>query len=331
MKIGIAIEETWSFLHEIKAELEAHHPVSLFQRRTFGLPIFNRRINDYLFRRDLGAFLRQHDVVFFEWASRLLAAATQLPKTCGIVTRLHRYEMYQWADKINWANVDKIILVSQAKRAEFLTRFPQQAAKIVVIPEAVSVEKFTFQPKPWGGDLGIMCHLRPRKRVYEVILGFYELCQERDDLHLHIGGGGAEGFHEYPIALHRLVEKLNLQGKVTFYGNVPDPENWYRSIDLFIANGYSEGLQVSPIEAMAVGTYCISHWWDGAEELLPETHLYYTDRQMGELITAYAALPEAEKQAQMVQLRQHVESNLNMAQVSVEIRQVVESAARGAV
>jgi len=327
MNLGIAIEETWSFLHEIHAELQAHHNVSLFTRRNFKLPVFNKRINDALFTRDLRAFMQTNDVVFFEWSSGLLAAASYMPKSCGIVTRLHRYEMYQWADKINWDNVDKIILVSEAKRSEFTERFPQQAAKIVVIPEAVSVEKFTFQPKPFSGDLGIMCHLRPRKRVYEVILGFSELCQQRNDLHLHIGGGGAEGFHEYPIALYRLVEKLGLQDKVTFYGNVPDPENWYRTIDLFIANGYSEGLQVSPMEAMAMGTYCISHWWDGADELLPESHLYYTERQMQQRILDYAALPETEKQAQMRLLRQRVEQRFDMAQVSAQIRGIIEGTA----
>ena len=328
MKIGIAIEETWSFLHEIHAELRAHHDVRLFERPSTALPIFNQRLNEWLFNRALRDFLQQNDAVFFEWSSGLLAAASHLPKSCAIVTRLHRYEMYQWVDKINWQNVDAIILVSEAKRAEFSARFPQQAGKIVVIPEAVSVEKFAFQPKPWSGDLGTMCHLRPRKRVYETILDFYELCQRRDDFHLHIGGGGAEGFHEYPVALYRLVEKLNLQEKVTFYGNVPDPENWYRTIDLFIANGYSEGLQVSPIEAMAVGTYCISHWWDGAEELLPQSHLYYTGREMADLVLAYAALPEAEKQAQMAALRQRAESHFNMAQVSAAIRQVIEGAVR---
>ena len=119
MKIGIAIEETWSFLHEIYADLQAHHTVTLFEPRQTGLPVFNQRLNSHLFRRNLRAFLQHNDVIFFEWASRLLAEASHMPKTCGIVTRLHRYEMYQWVDKINWANVDVIILVSEAKRAEF--------------------------------------------------------------------------------------------------------------------------------------------------------------------------------------------------------------------
>ena len=78
-------------------------------------------------------------MVFFEWASGLLASASHMAKTCGIVTRLHRYEMYRWADRINWDAVDRLILVSQAKLREFSAAFPQHVHKAVVIPEAVSV------------------------------------------------------------------------------------------------------------------------------------------------------------------------------------------------
>ena len=55
-------------------------------------------------------------MVFFEWASVLLANATHLQKQSGIVTRLHRYEMYHSVEWVNWEAVDKIILVSQAKK-----------------------------------------------------------------------------------------------------------------------------------------------------------------------------------------------------------------------
>ncbi len=141
--------------------------------------------------------------------------------------------------------------------------------------EAIDLNRFQFQPKPFKGNLGILCHLRPRKRVYEAILAFSELCQGRDDLHFHIGGGGAEGFHEYPIALRELVENLGLQEKITFYGNVTDNAAWYKEIDLFISNGYSEGWQVSLIESMASGCYSVVHRWPGADELLPAENLYF--------------------------------------------------------
>ncbi|HMN29574.1 MAG TPA: glycosyltransferase family 4 protein, partial [Caldilineaceae bacterium] len=269
MRLGIANQETWGFFNDIYADLTQQYQTSLFRRRTWQLPVFHDRVNQYLFRADLQTFMRANDVVFFEWASELLAGATRLPKACGVVTRLHRYEMYQWVNRINWEAVDKIILVSQAKKREFTARFPEQASKIVVSGPSTSLEKFTPQPKAFGGDIGILCHLTPRKRVYDLILSFYELTQKQRGLHLHIAGGADPAFEDYYRALHHLVNELKLQEKVTFYGNVAEPWLWYPKIDIFISNSYSEGLQVAPMEAMASGCYCLSHRWEGAEELLP--------------------------------------------------------------
>lgn len=326
MKIGIAIQETWDFLHEIYDDLKEHHETSLFERRIFDLPIFNARVNRSLFRRDMQAFMDANDVVFFEWSSELLALATHLNKTCGIVTRLHRYEMYRWADKINWAAVDILILVSEAKRREFIARFPQHKSKVVVIPEAVSLDRFEQKVKPFSGDIGILCHLRPRKRVYELILAFYELTQQEDHLHLHIGGGEVQDLDEYEQALKVLVANLNLQDKVTFYGHIDNPEDWYHKIDIFISNGYSEGLQVSPMEAMASGCYCLSHHWDGADELLPEENLYYTERQLVDRIRGFCQLSESEKHSKKEAMRTIVAANFDVTKTRVQIRELIEKA-----
>lgn len=328
MKLGVAIEDTWDFFHEIYAEFQAHHDVTLFTRRSTTLPIMNARLNQTLFKRDLQAFLRANDVVFFEWSSGLLAAAARLPKSGGIVTRMHRFEMYQWADRINWDNVDRLIVVSQAKQDEFVARFPRHAHIVEVITEGINLDKFPFRPKPFRGNLGILCHLRPRKRVYEAILAFAGLCRERDDLHLYIGGGGAEGFHEYPIALTQLVAKMGLQEKVTFDGKVTDNTAWYGKIDVFMANAYSEGWQVSLIEAMASGCYCVAHQWAGADELMPPETLYFTDLEFQQIIRTYCELPEAERQRQIACLRQLAETHCDIRQIQVQIRQVVEGVAK---
>lgn len=326
MKVGVAIEETWSFLHEIYDDLRVHHPTSLFQRRRTSLPAFNVRINRYLLQRDLGQFMGRHDVVFFEWASELLAVASHLPKTCGIVTRLHRYELYQWADKINWAAVDTVILVSQAKRREFLSRFPGLEGKIAVIPEAVSLTRFPYRPQPWRGQIGTLCHLKPRKRVYELVLAFQELAQECNDLHLHIGGGPAPGFEEYYLALLNLVDKLKLHDRVTLHGAVSQPETWYPQVDVFISNGYSEGLQVAPMEAMASGCYTLSHFWDGAEELLPREQLYYGDRELRQRILDYAGLSQGQRAERQCTMRQRVADNFDVDRTKTQIRQLIEAA-----
>jgi len=119
-----------------------------------------------------------------------------------------------------------------------------------------------------------------QEEVYELILDFYELNRLNNGFTLHIGGGVRARFKDYYEALHRLVSKLNLNDKVLFYGHISDPQNWYHKIDILISNSYSEGLQVTPMEAIASGCYCLSHYWDGAEELLPEENLFFTSREL---------------------------------------------------
>ena len=116
IRLGIFIQETWQFFNEIFDAMQKQYEVDVFKRRFWRLPVFYSRINQSLYQYDLSKFMKAHDVVFFEWASELLVAASHLPKVSGIVTRLHRYEMYQWVNKVNWNAVDKIILVSQAKK-----------------------------------------------------------------------------------------------------------------------------------------------------------------------------------------------------------------------
>jgi glycosyltransferase involved in cell wall biosynthesis len=328
MRLGVAIEETWDFFHEVYADFTAHHETALYQRPApVSLPLLNGRVNERRFRRDFDSFLGRQDVVFFEWASALLAAATERERSCGIVTRLHRYEMYQWAHRIDWQRVDRLILVSQAKLREFAAAFPQHAAKAVVIPEAVSIERFRMSKRPFGGDIGILCHLKPRKRVYELILTFYDLLRQRPGLHLHIGGGRAAAFDECAEALHQLVARLGIADHVTFYGHVEKPEEWYPRVDIFISNGYSEGLQVSPMEAMATGCYCLSHHWDGADELLPADQLYFTDRELQDRILTFLDADERWREQARDAMRTRVAERFNVDVTKKQIRGLVEEAA----
>ncbi|HET7010121.1 MAG TPA: glycosyltransferase family 4 protein [Anaerolineales bacterium] len=327
MKLGIVNEETWAFFTEVHAELSAHHATRLFEPRQPRLPVFRERTSRFLAEQDLQTFLRQNDVVFFEWASERLAQATRLSKQCGIVTRLHRYELYQWADDIRWGAVDRLILVSEAKRREFAARFPDQAAKIVVIPEAISLKKFQPAGRPFGKALGILCHLSPRKRVYELILAFDELRRRRPGFHLHIGGGPHPRFPEYPQALRALVDRLGLSDNVTFHGKVARPEEWYPSMDIFISNSYSEGLQVAPMEAIASGCYALSHAWDGADELLPSEDIFFGERDFITKVLAYADLDgpaRVEKRSRQLAI---VQARFDVDRTKVRIREVVEDVA----
>jgi len=324
MRLGILIEETWDFFQEIYTELSKHHQTSLFKRRELQLPIFRERVNRYMFHSDIQSFMRANDVVFFEWASGLLATGTHFSKRCGIVTRLHRYEMYQWAERINWSVVDRVILVSQAKQREFNMRFPGYAHKSIVVSPSTSLIKFSPRPRRFEGDIGILCHLTPRKRVYELILAFYELTKKRDYLRLHIAGGQDPAYEDYYSTLQYIVRKLGLQDKVIFYGHITETWDWYHRIDIFISNSYSEGLQVAPMEAMASGCYCLAHCWDGADELLPEENLFFTNGELQEKILNYCDILESERQRIREHMRTLAVEKFDINQTKTQIRQILE-------
>ncbi|MEN4012631.1 MAG: glycosyltransferase family 4 protein [Chloroflexota bacterium] len=329
MKIGVAINETWAFFQDIYTELQRHHTVSVFEPRKHTLPIFRERLTRKLFEGDLSSFMRSNQAVFFEWSGQLLAAATQLPKTSPIVTRLHRYELYHWADKIDWNKVDRIIVVSEAKRHEFTARIKGQEHKLVVVPESVSLKRFLPVERRFNRDIGTLCNLTPRKRVYELILAFVDLGLHQKGYRLHIGGGEHERFKDYYDALISLPERLGVNERVIFYGKIDDSLGFYRNLDIFISNSYSEGLQVSPIESIASGCYCLSHHWPGAAELLPAENLFMTDSELGQRLEIYEGLSEAERREKRDRLRQHIVSRFDGEKISLQIRQIIEEAARG--
>ena len=329
MKLGVAIEDTWGFFHEIYQEFQTYHDVTLFKRRETSSPVFHTRINQYMFNQDMQALLRENEVVFFEWASHLLAAASRLPKTCKIVTRLHRFELNQWADKINWDNVDLLIVVCQTKKDEVLERFPDLAGRVEVVYGAVDTQKFKPNNKPYAGDVGILCHMTPRKRVYELILAFNDALKLKPNLKLHIGGGMHVSYRDYYDAMHDTVGRLGLEDSVKFYGHVERPQTWYENVDVVFSNGYSEGLQVSPLEAMSCGRYVLSHFWSGADEMLPSEYLYFTNEELVDKLIAYDASSENHKKEQADYMRNRAVEKFNINHTSRQIRELVEAVHSG--
>jgi glycosyltransferase involved in cell wall biosynthesis len=325
-RLGIFVGENWVYFQDIYEDLASHYATQVYQRKTYNLPLLYGRLNRLVYREGMVSMLRHNEACFFEFASELLMHASHLAKRCAIITRLHSFELYEWAPKINWGSVDKVILVSGAMKRRFDKLYPEHRDKTEVVYNGVSPSK--FQPRTrevCGLNLGMVSRISPLKRVYEVVLKVYELRKEGYPVHLHIAGEPTDD-KRYPVAIERLVEKLNLIDCIRFYGNVTDVSQWLQRIDIFISNSYWEAHQVALVEAMASGCYCLSHFWDGAEEILPADNLYVTDMELGQKITDYWNLPEASKQARRMQMRKIVEERFDVEHQKVKIRQVIDEA-----
>jgi glycosyltransferase involved in cell wall biosynthesis len=325
-RVGVVVGDgNANFVADLLDRLSSSYTISTFALPELRTPMFRERLRRRALRHALRRFLQTNDVVFFEWASDLFAAATHLPKIGRSVVRVHRYELFDWAAHINWDWVDRVIVVSHAKRAEFEQRVPCARHKLVVIPESISVHRFDpGRSREFTGEIGTLCHLIPRKRVYELILAFRVLVDRGLDVRLHIGGGEVEGSSDYAAALHRLVSKCGLVQRVIFDGPVSDPAAWLKGIDIFVSNSFSEGLQVALLEAMAAGCYCLAHDWAGVEDALPPSNVYLGEAELVDKLEGYIlASPEMRNSAQRV-FRASVAQKYDVSVVAEQMRQLID-------
>ncbi|MGC9025322.1 MAG: glycosyltransferase family 4 protein [Chloroflexia bacterium] len=332
MKVGVVVQsDDWKFFTPVFSTLKRRHSVSVFKEREIKTPFLYFRLNNWVRKLQLARFLQANDVVFFEWASKLLSEATQLPRLCPIVTRLHSYELIDWAPKVDWTKVDRVILASRFMQQRFAERFPIAAPSTVVIPNGVDLGRYLFRSRTFTGKMGTVCALIPLKRVYELILTLAEIRQRGYLLSLHIAGDDRPGseYQQYYLAMQSAVVKLGLGQAVRFYGYVENVSEWLSYIDVFISNSFWEGQQVALIEAMATGCYCLAHFWGGAEEVLPEEQIFSTPADLVEKVIEYCELPDEEKVRRQQRMRSIAEARFDEQRMVQEIIAVIEETATG--
>ncbi len=326
-KLGIFIgEDIWTFFDDIYDDLSRYYQIDVYQQKTVSTPVFHGRINRWLMRHKVTSMLQKNDICFFEWASDLLAYASQFKKECAVVTRMHSFELYEWAPKINWDFVDKVILISHAMEQQFIKLYPEQSSKTVVVYNGRPLDGFAPPvQRDFKFVLGMLSNIKPIKRIYSVVLMLYELRKMGYDAQLRIAGKpSSPGDLRYAASIYRLVDKLNLKDSVHFDGYVKNTSDWLKETDIFISNSYWEGQQVALIEAMATGCYCLSHFWNGANEMLPEENLYISENDLKKKIIEYSKLSESEKTQRQIHLREMACEKFNVEQTKAGIRHVID-------
>ncbi len=333
-KVGVFVGEHghWGFFKEIFADFHSHYATQLFEEKSYNLPLLYGRFNRWAYYHQIRSLLKNNDACFFEWASELLVPASFMPKRSPIVTRMHSYEVSVWAHQVNWENVDCIIFVSNYIRKKFLENHPEHAAKTCIINNGVDLNRFSpIVNKPFQFNIGMLGTILPIKRIYEAVFVIAELRDRGYQPHLHIAGGKAPGGHydSYYIAIQRAIEKLELQAHVTMHGHVTDTERWLSEMDIYLSNSFWEGQSVALIEAMASGCYCMAHFWDGSEDVLPQSNLYSNNHELAERLIAYSELTTTEREVWRVKMRATACDRYDIRETSQQIRQVIDQLIQG--
>lgn len=314
MKLGVVVDGGRGFVEGLLADWRGRYETTELRHREVRWPVARGRVNAWRLQRALQHLLDQNDVVFFEWAGPLLAVASRLRGRAGIVARLHSYELYDVAPQVRWEAVDRVVLVSQAMRRRFLDDFAPWASKVRVVSYGKDLERYRPLEHPPGNVLGMLGGLVPIKRTYEVVLAVHELRQDGHPVRLRLGGDRGHGADNsrYYLSLLRLVDRLALGEAVELTGPVADVPGWLNGIDLFVSNSYWEGQQNALLEAMACGCMCVSHEWDGAEEVLPDAYRFTSAAELKCRVVALLGSDETARQAHRRRMRSIAEQRFDV-------------------
>ena len=138
-----------------------------------------------------------------------------------------------------------------------------QSGKITIIPNAIDLEKFAFNPdkrKLLRQKLGlenkfVLGHIGrfvyPKNHSFLIDV-FAEVVKVKPEARLMLVGDG-----ELRKNIEEKVVSLGLQDKVLFLGNRNDVADLYNAMDIFLLPSHYEGLPVVGVEAQANGLKCL--------------------------------------------------------------------------
>ena len=166
-----------------------------------------------------------------------------------------------------------IIAVSRALAQELATRFDSR--RIVVIENGVDLEMLEAHrgvadfkaARPEATHVGIVGRLEPVKRV-DIFLDMCATLRERapeKSWQFHVIGAGS-----LLATLQQQATRLGLGPAVTFHGHRSDSYACLASLDALVMCSDHEGMPMTPLESVALGTPVVGHAVGGLNDILSD-------------------------------------------------------------
>lgn len=120
-----------------------------------------------------------------------------------------------------------------------------------LIYNGIDTNKFSYREIKKENDKCVLAHVGnflPYKNHKFLMNIFNKLCAKNDNYILWLFGDG-----ELRTKIEEMVKEYKLENKVVFYGRVPNMQDYYNKIDIFLLPSLYEGFPVAAMEAQAHG------------------------------------------------------------------------------
>jgi len=158
--------------------------------------------------------------------------------------------------------VGAVVLISESTRKFFIQHCGVPESKARVILNGAHLERFLEAPaNPGAASPAIRFGNAARLDHYTLLRAFALVVREIPLAELAIAGDGV-----LRQELEAFTRKLDLAGRVTFVGALPDTPKFLSELDIFVLSSLSEGLPIALLEAMAAGLPIVATRAGGVDE-----------------------------------------------------------------
>lgn len=254
-------------------------------------PYFDNRFNikkaDYFNEDSFKEFYEWADIVWLEWADKNAISISNLPKSKYLILRLHSYEYFsgKWL-KINWKNIDRLILVGENIKQYLLKHSKKlfDKTKITIINNYVDTDKFPLKQSKKNKDLAFVGSLRHCKNIPFLLQCFKRILMDDDSYTLHVAGNYQTNPNpmivmettELKHYIDHIVKELGISKSIFFYGDIIDINGWMEDKTYIISSSTREGMPVNILEGMSKGLMPIVHNFPGSKLFYPKEFVYNT-------------------------------------------------------
>jgi len=212
------------------------------------------------------------DILFVEFANETLALVSKIRKKKMIVTRLHRYELFNLPNA-NWSAIDLVIVVNNWMGKNLEEKLPSLKGKIICIPNFVDINFWSkSKNRKINNQLSIVGNIEERKGHDKAIISFSKLLNEKGDLRLNIIGKSKN--QSFSDKLATLVSDLGLSDHVNFEGYSDDLRKDFHKTDIILSFSEHESTHLTLFEGLSCGAWPMSRNWEGVDEFLPSDNIF---------------------------------------------------------
>ena len=237
--------------------------------------------------------LIRSEVIFVEFANETLTLASKWKGKRTLVTRLHRYELFQ-LPKAKWKAVDAIIVVNKRMKELLEEKLPEMKEKIHCVSNYLDVDYWTIREnRIKTNQIAIVGSIEPRKGHDKAIVAFSKIVKKYPDLKLNIIGVNND--KEFSNTLIRLAEDLKLRDKIRFLGFSEDIKKDFQDSDIILSFSEHESTHLTLFEGLSCGAWPLSTTWDGVKEFLPDENLFSDDKEFVKKVKKFYSLNDKER------------------------------------